>query len=253
MSYIGETKKTTKGDKWCSEHDRAGRFEPYHAHHIERKKMAAKKKIIKKKTSKKKSKKKAAKKKVKPLTAKQKLFCHEYLIDLNATQAAMRAGYSKKTAKVIGCENLTKPDILEFVNKAKEERIEEVKVDANWLLKRLADEAEADVADLYTEEGSLKPVHMWPEIWRKGLVAGLDVHQEYEYEDGQKIPDGMIMKVRLSDRIKRLELIGKHVDVQAFPTKVEHTGPNGGPIEQVIMDKDEYAKIRKDMLKDDDV
>jgi len=216
------------------------------------KKMAAKKKTTKKKTSKKKSKKKAKKSKVKPLTAKQKLFCHEYLIDLNATQAAIRAGYSKKTAKVIGCENLTKPDILEFINKAKEERIEEVKVDANWLLKRLADESDADVADLYTEEGSLKPVHMWPEIWRKGLVAGLDVHQEYEYEDGQKIPDGMIMKVRLSDRIKRLELIGKHVDVQAFPNKVEVAGPRGGPIEQVVLNKDEYAELREKMLDKDE-
>jgi len=215
--------------------------------------MAAKKKITKKKTSKKKSKKKAGKKKAKKLTAKQKLFCYEYLIDLNATQAAIRAGYSEKTAYSIGNENLNKPEIAETIAKCKIKRSERTQIDADWLLTRLADEAEADVADLYNEAGGLKPVHEWPEIWRKGLVAGLDVHQEYAYEDGQKIPDGLIMKVRLSDRIKRLELIGKHVDVQAFPSKVEHTGPNGGPIEQVIMDKNEYKKMRKEMLKDDDV
>lgn len=50
-----------------------------------------------------------------PLTAKQKRFCQEYLIDLNATQAAIRAGYSEKTAKDIGCENLAKPNIKKYI------------------------------------------------------------------------------------------------------------------------------------------
>ena len=51
----------------------------------------------------------------KKLTAKQQRFCDEYLIDLNATQAAIRAGYSAKTAKQIGQENLTKPDIKNYI------------------------------------------------------------------------------------------------------------------------------------------
>ena len=51
------------------------------------------------------------------LTRKQKKFCHEYLVDLNATEAAIRAGYSAKTARVIGCENLTKPHIAEYIAK----------------------------------------------------------------------------------------------------------------------------------------
>lgn len=50
------------------------------------------------------------------LTPKQKRFCDEYLIDLNATQAAIRAGYSEKTAKEIGCENLTKPHIRDYID-----------------------------------------------------------------------------------------------------------------------------------------
>ena len=51
------------------------------------------------------------------MTAKQRRFCDEYLIDLNATQAAIRAGYSKKTAYSIGDENLNKPEIKEFIAK----------------------------------------------------------------------------------------------------------------------------------------
>ena len=60
----------------------------------------------------------------KKLTAKQQLFCDEYLIDLNATQAAIRAGYSKKTAYSIGQENLNKPEIKEYIEKRMAEKEE---------------------------------------------------------------------------------------------------------------------------------
>jgi phage terminase small subunit len=56
------------------------------------------------------------------LTAKQRRFCEEYLVDLNATQAAIRAGYSEKTAKVIGCQYLTKPNIKEYIGKRMAEK-----------------------------------------------------------------------------------------------------------------------------------
>lgn len=181
-------------------------------------------------------------------TPKKKFFADEYLKDLNATKAAIRAGYSKRTAGSQGQRLLMDVDIKKYIKKAKAERSKRTKIDADWLLSRLAEEAEADVADLYNKSGGLKSVHEWPEIWRQGLVAGLDVHQEYA--DGA--PDGVVMKIKISDRIRRLELIGKHVDVQAFSEKHEHTGPNGGPQEHVIIDKKEYAKIRQKMIDDDD-
>ena len=56
------------------------------------------------------------------LTAKQARFVEEYLVDMNATQAAIRAGYSKKTARFVGCENLTKPYIAAAINKAQKAR-----------------------------------------------------------------------------------------------------------------------------------
>ena len=56
------------------------------------------------------------------LNAKQVRFCEEYLIDLNATQSAVRAGYSVKTAKQMGSENLSKPDIAEYIAKLKQDR-----------------------------------------------------------------------------------------------------------------------------------
>ena len=68
------------------------------------------------------------------LNPKQTLFCQEYLIDLNATQAAIRAGYSKKTAQRMGSENLSKPLIAEFIQQSMDIRSEKVEINAEWVL-----------------------------------------------------------------------------------------------------------------------
>ena len=73
----------------------------------------------------------------KKLTAKQQRFCDEYLIDLNATQAAIRAGYSKKTAGSIGTENLQKPLIKEYIEKCMEEKEKALIADQDEVLKYL--------------------------------------------------------------------------------------------------------------------
>lgn len=71
------------------------------------------------------------------MTVKQQRFCDEYLIDLNATQAAIRAGYSKKTASVIATENLRKPIIAEYIKKRLDEKESELIADQNEILKYL--------------------------------------------------------------------------------------------------------------------
>lgn len=151
------------------------------------------------------------------LNDKQAMFVREYLLDLNATQAAIRAGYSAKTAKQQGARLLTNADVAAAVAAAKADRSERTKVDADWLLTRLADEAEADLADLYDPEtGTLKPIHQWPLVWRKGLVAGVEVEELFEGRGEDREHIGRLRKVKLADRTKVKELIGKHVDVGAF-------------------------------------
>jgi phage terminase small subunit len=71
------------------------------------------------------------------LTAKQQRFCDEYLIDLNATQAAIRAGYSKKTAGRIGTENVQKPVIKEYIAKRMAEKESHLIADQDEVLKYL--------------------------------------------------------------------------------------------------------------------
>lgn len=72
------------------------------------------------------------------LTAKQKRFCDEYLIDLNATQAAIRAGYSEKTARQIGTENLSKPSVREYIDQRMAEKEAALVADQNEVMKYLS-------------------------------------------------------------------------------------------------------------------
>ncbi len=73
------------------------------------------------------------------LTPKQQCFIEEYLIDLNAAKSAVRAGYSEKTARQIGSENLSKPAIQEAIARAKRDRSEATKIDAEYLAPLLSD------------------------------------------------------------------------------------------------------------------
>lgn len=156
------------------------------------------------------------------LNPRREAFWRQYLIDLNATQAAIRAGYSKKTARAIGARLLTNIDIQQAIQQAMTERSERTQVDADWVLKRLAQDASADIADLYDETGQIKAVKDWPMAFRTGLVAGVDTVQERDGADADGNPSFVtVRKVKLADRAKYLEMIGKHIDVGAFKDKLE--------------------------------
>jgi phage terminase small subunit len=161
------------------------------------------------------------------LTPKQQRFVEEILLDMNATQAAIRAGYSKRTAKEQGAQLLGKAHIRAAIDTAKVKRSERTEIDADWMLQRLVDEAEADLAGLYNDAGDLKPVDQWPAIWRQGLVAGVEVEALFEGYGKDRKQIGYTKKVRLDSRVRRLELIGKHVKVNAFQDQVKVTGLEG--------------------------
>lgn len=159
------------------------------------------------------------------LSAQRQRFADEYLVDLNATQAAIRAGYSEKTAHVQGPRLLENVDVKAYLDARRAERSEKTQINAAWVLERLAAEATADLADIYDETGAIKPIHDWPKIWRQGLVAGIK-HQELRDQDGNRTGE-FIVDVKVSDRIRRLELIGKHIGVNAFQEVVQHKGLDG--------------------------
>jgi phage terminase small subunit len=155
------------------------------------------------------------------LTAKQQAFVNEYLIDLNATQAAIRAGYSKKTAAEMGAENLRKPQIAQAVAEAKEKRSERTQISADYVLMRLKQIDELDILDIYDPElRAVRPLEDWPKEWRTSISA-IDISELFDYEDGEKNLAGIVKKLKFPDKVKNLELIGKHVDVQAFKDRVD--------------------------------
>ena len=186
------------------------------------------------------------------LTDKQEMFCREYLIDLNATQAAIRAGYSDKTANRTGSENLSKPDIAQRIIDLKSERNERVEINADYVLRRLVEIDEMDVLDILKDDGGLKMVHEWPKVWRTTL-SGLDILTTVTNFD-ETTMENILKKIKWPDKVKNLELLGKHISIMAFKEQAahEHTGKNGGPIEVTALTKDEYKAARREMLEDDD-
>lgn len=178
------------------------------------------------------SKKAAPKKAVKPAAPVKKraprkpqfdraLFIAEYLRTNNATKAAIAAGYSEKTARQQGARLLSNVDIRAEIQTERRAMVAAAKVDAQDVLSRLKDEVEADIADLFDDEGKLLPVWEWPLVWRQGLISGIEVEELWEGRGEDRVQVGMLRKVKISDRLKRIELMGKHIGVQAFKERVE--------------------------------
>lgn len=156
------------------------------------------------------------------LTDKQELFAREYLKDLNATQAAIRAGYSEKTANEQASRLLANVNVQNFVANLKAERVEQTGIDAAYVLRRLVEIDQMDVLDILLPNGELKQIKDWPKTWRTTL-SGMDV-TEMSGDD-----PGFLKKIKWPDKVKNLELLGKHVTVQAFKenVKTEHGGSIG--------------------------
>ncbi|MDU5684179.1 MAG: terminase small subunit [Kluyvera cryocrescens] len=176
------------------------------------------------------------------LTDKQGLFAREFIKDLNATQAAIRAGYSEKSSRNQGARMMANDDILTRIAELKADRNEEVGVDAAYVLKRLVEIDQMDVLDILLSNGELKPIKDWPKTWRTTL-SGMDVS-----EIAGDTP-GLLKKIKWPDKVKNLELLGKHVDVQAFKEQIanEHTGKNGGPIEYTDITEEELEERLKEL------
>lgn len=146
------------------------------------------------------------------LTKKQKLFIEEYLIDLNATQAAIRAGYSPDTAKAIGSENLTKPDIRARIDTAMAERSKRTGVNADRVILELAKVAFVNAIEVIDPETATIREEALPED--TAAIQSVKVKTFGE--------DGLEREIKMADKLRALELLGKHMGM--FRDKVEISG-----------------------------
>ncbi|MDE9437848.1 terminase small subunit [Xenorhabdus bovienii] len=184
------------------------------------------------------------------MTTKQKTFCREYLVDLNATQAAIRAGYSAKRASELGYQLMQKPYVVALIDELKQKRNQQLGIDAHYVLMRLVEIDQMDVADILEEDLSVKPLRQWPESWRRYL-SGINLAEMFEGRGDERDMVGILKKIKWPDKVKNLELLGKHVSVQAFRDNVknEHTGAEGGPIEVASLTAEQAADAYKKMMR----
>ena len=156
------------------------------------------------------------------LSAKQETFCQEYLVDLNGTQAAIRAGYSPFSARDIACDLLTKANIRARVDELMAARSMRTEITADVVIRELArialvnptDVIDADTAELV--RGATED--------HRAAIQSIKVRQK-PGEFGTEIE----REIKLNDKVKALELLGKHLGM--YTEKKELSGPGGGPIQ----------------------
>jgi phage terminase small subunit len=165
------------------------------------------------------------------LTAKQRLFVAEYLIDGNATRAAVAAGYSEETARSIGSENLTKPAVAAEIERRLQKRLEKLEISGDRVLRELAlmGFARMDSYIAITDAGEayvdLSAIKSNPDLAAAVQEVTVD---EYTEGRGDQAREVKRVKFKLSDKRGSLELLGKHLKL--WTDKTEHVGASGGPI-----------------------
>lgn len=174
------------------------------------------------------------------LTPKQKAFVQEYLVDLNATQAAIRAGYSQKTAYRTGADNLIKPQIQNALNEAMKNREIRTEITQDKVLKELAKVAFSNGADFAQVKTEKRKKQIWNDSTQE--YDEKEVEEQFvELFDTDKLPadkkaaisgikEGKYgIEVSSCDKVRALELIGKHLGM--FKDKVELSGQVNNPYE----------------------
>ncbi|MCP1679422.1 terminase small subunit [Kerstersia gyiorum] len=165
------------------------------------------------------------------LTEKKRRFAAEYIKDLNATQAAIRTGYSERTARSQGQRLLTDVDVAALIEELQAARADRTQVDADYVLRRMIEIDQMDVLDIMNDRMELKPVSEWPAIWRQYL-SGFDLAEMFEGKGDERDVVGILKKIKWPDKVRNLELLGRHLGM--FKDKMELTGKNGGPVEQSL-------------------
>jgi phage terminase small subunit len=162
-----------------------------------------------------------------PLTAKQRRFADEYLIDLNATQAAARAGYSARTANEQGARLLANVSVRSAIETGNARRSERTGITADRVLEQLARIAFFDMRKLYRADGTLKAMHELDEDGA-AVLSSVEVFEEFEGRGEDRVQVGFTKKVKLTDKVAAIGLAMRHLGM--LKDKTELTGANGAPL-----------------------
>ncbi|RAK01614.1 terminase small subunit [Aliidiomarina maris] len=151
-------------------------------------------------------------------TDKERLFCYEYPIDKNATKAAKRAGYSANSASKIGWELLQKDKLRDRIDEMMADTFQKLELNRENIIQELLALAMSDIGEMFNPDGTLRPLHEIPAATRRAISA-IDVDELFEGKGDDREQIGYTKKLRLWDKPKSLELLGKHLKM--FTDKVE--------------------------------
>ena len=138
-------------------------------------------------------------------------FCHEYLKTLSPSEAGKATGYKNRQN---AWDVLQRDDVQERIAYLNTQRMNRVDVDADYVLKRLVEIDQMDVIDILDDKLQMKALKDWPPVWRQFI----NNVESVELSDGE----GWLKKIKWPDKVKNLELLGKHIAVSAFKESVEH-------------------------------
>jgi phage terminase small subunit len=167
-------------------------------------------------------------------TAKEEKFCYEYCLDLNATQAAIRAGYSRKTAKAAASRLLTKVNLQKKIGELQGNLAETAKISALRLINEHSKIAFSNIADLYIDWQTLRGSHTLTDD-QKACI------QEISVEDTR---EGKNIKIKLFDKLRSLNSLSNIFGFNA-PVKAEITGKDGKDLLPAM----DLSKLTNDELK----
>lgn len=167
------------------------------------------------------------------LTPKQQRFVDEYLLDLNATQAAIRAGYSVRTAEQQGYQLLHKTSVAAAIAEGQARLAKATEVTQERVIAELAKIGFSNMADYMRSGGDGDPYLDFSGLTRDQAAALVEVTVE-DFKDGrgEDARDVRRVKFKLADKRAALVDLGKHLGM--FKERVEHTGKDGGPIEATL-------------------
>lgn len=154
------------------------------------------------------------------LEPRQERFCREYIIDLNGTQAAIRAGYAENSAQEQASRLLSNAMVKARVDELKLKRNDRLDIKADDVLREVLRLAMVDITQAFDENGNLKPIKDIPEDVRRAL-SSIEVDELFEGSGKDREHVGRTRKVRFWDKVKSLELLGKHLSL--FKDRVEHS------------------------------
>lgn len=154
------------------------------------------------------------------LTPKQRRFCEEYVIDLNGTQAAIRAGYSIDSAKEIASMLLTKFNVSEYVSKLQKKLSDKTQITAEKVINELAKIGFSNVQDFIDSDNSIKDIS---QIDSKKAAAVSSIKKSVTtFGDGKNTGTKEVVEFKIWDKVSALEKLGKHLGL--FTDRVEITG-----------------------------